>query len=364
MINILHTYIDLKPGGACKVMINMANIMSNYGHNVSIISNKGDFQTHIDKKINFTSLNLRHENNFIIKLFFYINALITYFKFIKNNNINIIINHHRYLSLIFFLISFFLDFKIIYVAHATSTPMPFFKSKLLGDKIWAVSKTVKNHFIKYFKINPNDIDIIPNCIDELKLISRSEINRIKKQENIQKKSVITCVAHYRELKRQDFLIDAFKLVLKSNSNSILILYGFGTTEAFLKQKVFQANLCNKVLFIHNKYTVEEMINISDIIVLPSIREGLPLSLIEGISLGKPIIGTAKTGMQDVITHGYNGFLFSPKSISSLAGFINLILSNEKLYTEMSINAKKSFTTNFNIKDYKFKLLNSLSQLIN
>jgi len=364
MINILHTYIDLKPGGACKVMINMANIMSNDGHNVSIISNKGEFQIHIDEKINFTCFNLRRKNNFIIKLIFYLIAFITYFKFIKKNNINIIINHHRYLSPILFLISFFLDFKIIHVAHATSHPMPFLKSKLLGNKIWAVSETVKNHFIKYFKINPIDIDIITNCIDEIKLISNSEINKIKKQENIQEKSIITCVAHYRELKRQDFLIDAFKLVLKSNSNSILILYGFGPTEFILKQKVFQANLVNKVLFIHKKYSVEEIINISDIIVLPSKREGLGLSLLEGLSLGKPIIGTAKTGMQDVITHGYNGFLFSPNSISSLASFINLILSDEKLYKEMSINAKESFIKKYNIKDYKFKLLKKISQLTN
>ena len=65
----------------------------------------------------------------------------------------------------------------------------------------------------------------------------------------------------------------------------------------------------------------------------------------------PIIGTAKTGTQDVITHGYNGFLFTPNSISSLASFVNLILSNEKLYTEMSINAKKSLSAGCNIVLY-------------
>ena len=133
-------------------------------------------------------------------------------------------------------------------------------------------------------------------------------------------------------------------------------------ELTLKTNVLKANLSNRVLFVHDKFSVEEIINISDILVLPSSREGMGISLIEGLSLGKPIIGTDGTGMQEVIEHGHNGFLFKSNSVLDLSKYMNLLLSDTNLYKKMSMNARNSFVNIFNFDIYKKNTLLLLNEL--
>ncbi len=330
--------------------------MANDNHNVIIISSHGDLKIGINNKINFLNVDFKRDKNLFFQIYYYFYAIFLNFKIIKSEKVDIIFNHHRYLSPIYFLAKLFFKIKVIYVAHATSPKNLFLDSYLFGDKIWAVSKMVRDHFVNEFKIDINNIKIINNTVNKLVEYQAKKNNLLKEKLNLSGKKIITCVAHYRKLKRQDFLIDAFILLARKNKNVNLILYGFGETEFELKSKALKSNFAEKILFIKDEYSVESIINITDIMVLPSQREGLPLSLLEGLSLGKPLIGTRGTGMEEIISHEYNGYLFDSDSITSLTHFLNLSLKNKDNYDRLSNNARFTFETKFNPKKYKFSLL--------
>jgi glycosyltransferase involved in cell wall biosynthesis len=88
---------------------------------------------------------------------------------------------------------------------------------------------------------------------------------------------------------------------------------------------------------------------SDIVVLPSYREGLPKSLIEAAAVGRPIITTNALGCKECVIDGYNGFLVPVKNISVLAKAMLDLINNEDLRFEFGRNshslAEKEFSLN-------------------
>lgn len=96
-------------------------------------------------------------------------------------------------------------------------------------------------------------------------------------------------------------------------------------------KVFAKRCC--VHYLGFREDIYKLMIASDIICLPSYREGVPRSLIEGLALGKPLVTTDVPGCREVVIDGWNGFLCEPKSPESLA------IQIQKITPEFSLSAK-------------------------
>ena len=83
-----------------------------------------------------------------------------------------------------------------------------------------------------------------------------------------------------------------------------------------------------------------------IYVLPSYNEGVPISILEAMSVGLPIVTTPVGGIPDVIRDGEEGFLVSPGSIDQLVGRIVELLSNENLRKHMGDAAQRRLRTDY------------------
>lgn len=96
---------------------------------------------------------------------------------------------------------------------------------------------------------------------------------------------------------------------------------------------------------------KEMIPIykkSDIVVLPSYREGLPKSLIEACAIGRAIIATDVPGCRECVKIGYNGLLVPAKDVVSLANAIETLLLDDKKRKELGINSRSLAEEEFSI----------------
>lgn len=89
----------------------------------------------------------------------------------------------------------------------------------------------------------------------------------------------------------------------------------------------------------------ELLNLMDVFILPSYAEGLPISILEAFSYGKPVIATTVGGIPEVV-NDKNGFLFIPGDLKALAKILGNLLDNSLLVKEKSINAKVSVDKNF------------------
>jgi glycosyltransferase involved in cell wall biosynthesis len=362
--NIKNTYLllypDLEIGGAAKVMVFQSNHIVDR-NKVIVCSKKGYYKDLLDNKVKYIDYDFGNKNVPFEKVIKYFQSLCFLFRLIKQKEVKTVINHHRYFSPILFVLKKFLRFKVIFVAHATFKPLPLIRGKIFGDKIIAVSESVSKHLVKNFKVNHSLVSVIYNSVESPQLVEENKKKCIKESLNIRTENIICCIGHFRALKRQDFLLEAFKNVLEITPDCHLILVGFGETEEQLKTNIQSKNIGQNVTIINNNsFSALEILSISKINILPSKREGLGISLIEGFSLGIPGIGTNSTGIKEVITHSENGFLFSFNNVDELKKQIVYLLVNENIRKELGKAAFKTYQNKFTEEIYKKEFDNFLN----
>ena len=127
-----------------------------------------------------------------------------------------------------------------------------------------------------------------------------------------------------------YLIQAMPTVLREFPGARVIFVGDGPLESELKGLAGQLGVSDQCRFLSFRTDIPELLASFDIFVLPSLWEGLSISLLEALAAGKPIVATNIKGNREVIDHGVNGLLVNPGDPAALAeGIIHLIRDKEK-----------------------------------
>ncbi len=151
--------------------------------------------------------------------------------------------------------------------------------------------------------------------------------------------VITFVGRLVEDKGLDLLLDAAGQLNNRNVPAFQIwLIGSGPQEDFLRQKANLLKLEHQVIFLGFQSNVPEYLNASDIFILPSRHEAMPIAILESLAAGLPSIVTNVGENADLIDNGVNGFVVPPNSISALKDAIQQLLSDPELALRMGHQA--------------------------
>jgi len=127
-------------------------------------------------------------------------------------------------------------------------------------------------------------------------------------------------------KGQRYLIEAAAQV----PEAMFVLAGEGPDRAALEAQARALGVDNRVLFLGYREDIPDLLACCDVFVLPSLFEGLPLSILEAMAAGKPVIASAIGGNDEVIAHGENGLLVPQADPDALAGAIRAVLSDPAL----------------------------------
>ena len=157
--------------------------------------------------------------------------------------------------------------------------------------------------------------------------------------------VIGIVANLKRIKNHIFLLRAFDELIKSYKNAKLLLVGQGfkddpeNTEEDLRNYADKNGLKEKVLFLGYRSDIPELLSIMDIFCLTSFKEGLPISLIEAMAAGLPIVGTDVEGIRDTINPDKNGFLVKAGDVNGLKRALQVLLKDESLKQRFGMESR-------------------------
>jgi glycosyltransferase involved in cell wall biosynthesis len=202
----------------------------------------------------------------------------------------------------------------------------------------AISLAMQKGILNEYNLKHEQVPIINNGID-IQKFSRKYFSR--------NHSIFTIinVASFSEWKNQSLLIEAFTIALKSNPDLQLVFVGDGEKRTEVEIKAERLNIKDKVEFVGVSSEVDKWLLKADLFVLCSTFEGLPLSIIEAMASGLPVISTDVGGVRDIIEDGVNGLLVPPNNAQELSKAI-LNLANNKdaciLMSEKNINKSKAF----------------------
>jgi glycosyltransferase involved in cell wall biosynthesis len=200
----------------------------------------------------------------------------------------------------------------------------------------AVSKEVRNRLCEDLLIPENKVSVVLNGI-YLKPFDLAPDKILRTQLLAGKQlSIVFTPARLHEQKGHKYLIDA----VASVPNAMFVLAGDGPERNFLEKYAFDRGVNERVIFLGYRKDIAQLLASCDLFVLPSLYEGLPISIIEAMASGKPIIATDIGGNNEAIIHGETGYLVPPKDSEKLAEIINMILANPSISINIGRAAKK------------------------
>lgn len=153
------------------------------------------------------------------------------------------------------------------------------------------------------------------------------------------------------------LLNSMAELKKQGLTLTLILVGDGADRQFLHDKVNTLDIASCVEFrgfLNQKEIAKEMEN-SDAFVLPSFAEGIPVSFMEAMAAGVPVIATNVGGVSELITHGETGLITHASDEHGLAEAIRHYAENPKQVQSISINARQKVCNEFSIEPQVDKL---------
>ncbi|MFH1677736.1 MAG: glycosyltransferase family 4 protein [Patescibacteria group bacterium] len=251
--------------------------------------------------------------------------------------------------------------KIIYTLHGFHIIRKYFLIRWIllvierflnrwTDVLVCVSEADKNLVLKYKTISQDKIVVINNSIDIIKFqINQDLIESLKQKLSLENQFIITTIARLHPPKDILTILKAVKLLINKISDIKLLIVGDGPLRESLEQETKKLGLEQCVKFLGSREDVPVLINLSDIIVLSTKWEGLPLAPLEAGACKKSIIASDVEGVRETIINKKTGYLFQPGSEKDLAEKILKLAESKELRKKIGENAFKFISVNFDEK---------------
>lgn len=197
----------------------------------------------------------------------------------------------------------------------------------------ALSPEVHRSIAAFYQLPPEKIPMVCNGID----LSRCQP---KEDYSLGETVVITHIGRFNEQKNHEGLLRAFQKIHAAFPQTRLDLLGDGERMETVKAQARELGVSDSVRFLGSQSNVYPYLQQSDLFVLPSRYEGMPMTLIEAMGTGVPIVASAVGGVPDMITDGESGRLTSCDS-EEFAHAVIQLLENAELREKLGRNARLS-----------------------
>ena len=155
----------------------------------------------------------------------------------------------------------------------------------------------------------------------------------------QDSNVIGVVGRLVPIKGHKYLVSAAKRIIKEFRNTVFVFVGDGYLSSRLERQAESVGVRKNIIFTGWRKDAVEILDLFDILVLPSLNEGMGKVLVEGMALGKPIIASNVGGIIDLVRNGENGILVPPGDSDALGEAILQLLKDKNLSEKLGKNGK-------------------------
>ncbi len=201
------------------------------------------------------------------------------------------------------------------------------------SKYVVVSNELSEHSRRRDGISRRKIEVISNGIDveyynkTKSTMTKKKIWQLRERLGIPKKSiVIIMLGRLHPIKNHELLFEAILLLKKDVTNDVhVIVVGDGDLMPELKKRCIDLGIADCIHFLGGRTDVAELLSISDVYVLCSKSEGLPLALLEAMACRTPVIVTSGANRSRIVEDGKNGIVVKESPLELMIGLKRLLL---------------------------------------
>ena len=227
--------------------------------------------------------------------------------------------------------------------------MEWLASKAVAS-IVSVSEDNKASLVKHEHIPACKIRVIPNGIDDKKYRTKIDSGLKRAALGVEPDAwpVLGWCGRLSPEKGLPVLLHALPDLVRRYPRLRLLLIGDGASRKELESQAENAGMAPYIRFLGARSDVPEVLQVVDVFVLPSIREGLPLVLLEAMAAGVPIVATDVGGSRQAVHDGVTGYLVPSENPAALAQAVCRVLDDESLRRAFSEEGRRRFAEQFTI----------------
>jgi glycosyltransferase involved in cell wall biosynthesis len=178
---------------------------------------------------------------------------------------------------------------------------------------------------------------------DVKQFKQSNGNMVEKRRSLgldQNGNVVGFVGWLLPIKGPEYLLKAMEYVWQEYPETALVFVGKGDLDVDLRTQALRVSANGRVKFLGWREDIDEIMPVFDMLVLPSLNEGMGRVLVEAMAAGKPVVASRVGGIPDLVRDGETGYLVPPADEKALADGIKKLLDDPGKAWEMGQHGKK------------------------
>jgi glycosyltransferase involved in cell wall biosynthesis len=219
----------------------------------------------------------------------------------------------------------------------------------LSDRTIAVSAPVRDLLCREVGLDERKTVLMLNGVDTDWSAPSGDGARARAELGVGDRRLIACVGRLVAAKGQRFLVEAMASVVRHHPDTALLLVGEGPERAAIEARVRDLGLAAHVRLAGARGDVPTLLAIAEVFVLPSFAEGIPLSLVEAMAAGKPVVATEVPGNLDVVVDDRYGVLVPPGDAPALAAALGALLADPRRAREIGARGRERAREHFDIR---------------
>jgi len=210
-----------------------------------------------------------------------------------------------------------------------------------------VSEDIRQLRMKYEGTPETKLVLIENAVDSERFgVDDETRDKVRSDLGVGDYFVVGTVGRHVAAKDYDLFLEAARRLLEGNSRMRFLMVGDGHLRAGLEARARDFGLEGSVLFLGNRTDIPELLAAMDLYLITSVREGLPISLIEAMLAARPIVSTAVGGIPDVLAEGKTGLLVESGSADAIVEAVTGLMGRPERMAAMGRAAREEALTRY------------------
>jgi len=231
------------------------------------------------------------------------------------------------------------------------------------DRVVVSAESVREFYIKQVHADPAKVDVIYNAVDFAQAQPTMSRAAMRTALGIPLVAPVAgVIARLTEQKGHRFLFEA--LASRPELSDVhLLVVGGGDLAWVLDRQVQALGLAERVHFLGARRDLGDLIAAMDVFVMPSLWEGLPLSMVLAMGAGLPVVATAVAGIPEVVADGRTGLLVPPGDSAALGHALARLFTDEELCAQLGRAAQASVLPRFGVEKYVDSIVELYDRLV-
>ena len=232
------------------------------------------------------------------------------------------------------------------------------------DRVVVSAESVREFYTRQVHADPAKVDVIHNAVDFSQ--ARASVSRAEMRASLGVPAdapVAGVIARLTEQKGHRFLFEA--LAERPELSPVqLIVIGDGDSRDALRERADALGLTSRVHFLGARRDLGNLLGAMDVFVMPSLWEGLPLSLMLAMSASLPVVATAVAGIPEVVDDDRTGVLVPPGDPAALGAALGRVFGDAALRERLGRDARNSVLPRFGVDRYVESIVALYDRLLN